>query len=196
MKIEIGDKEYNVEVARTEEEKIKGLQEKESLGENEGMLFIYDEPQELAFWMKDTAIPLDIVFIDEDGEVISVQQGQPYDETLLEEDGVMYVLEVNQNSGIQPGDELDIEEDDDDKQPVMKVLAPDGSTQMELEGGERIFSRKNTKTLIKMAKRAYSSELDKDYKALGKKVFKYLHIQDTNTPEYVDTPKSKEDQLF
>lgn len=193
MKIEIGDKEYNVEVARTEEEKIKGLQEKESLGENEGMLFIYDEPQELVFWMKDTAIPLDIVFIDEDGEVISVQQGQPYDETLLEEDGVMYVLEVNQNSGIQPGDELDIEEDDDDKQPVMKVLAPDGSTQMELEGGERIFSRKNTKTLIKMAKRAYSSELDKDYKALGKKVFKYLHIQDTNTPEYVDTPKSKED---
>lgn len=193
MKIEIGDKEYNVEVARTKEEKIKGLQEKESLGENEGMLFIYDEPQELAFWMKDTAIPLDIVFIDEDGEVISVQQGQPYDETLLEEDGVMYVLEINQNSGIQPGDELDIEEDDDDKQPVMKVLAPDGSTQMELEGGERIFSRKNTKTLIKMAKRAYSSELDKDYKALGKKVFKYLHIQDTNTPEYVDTPKSKED---
>ena len=193
MKIEIGDKEYNVEVARTEEEKIKGLQEKESLGENEGMLFIYDEPQELAFWMKDTAIPLDIVFIDEDGEVISVQQGQPYDETLLEEDGVMYVLEVNQNSGIQPGDELDIEEDDDNKQPVMKVLAPDGSTQMELEGGERIFSRKNTKTLIKMAKRAYSSELDKDYKALGKKVFKYLHIQDTNTPEYVDTPKRKED---
>ena len=193
MKIEIGDKEYNVEVARTEEEKIKGLQEKESLGENEGMLFIYDEPQELAFWMKDTAIPLDIVFIDEDGEVISVQQGQPYDETLLEEDGVMYVLEVNQNSGIQPGDELDMEDDDDDKQPVMKVLAPDGSTQMELEGGERIFSRKNTKTLIKMAKRAYSSELDKDYKALGKKAFKYLHIQDTNTPEYVDTPKSKED---
>lgn len=193
MKIEIGDKEYNVEVARTEEEKVKGLQEKESLGEDEGMLFVYDEPQEIAFWMKDTAIPLDIVFIDEDREVISVQQGQPYDEALLEEDGVMYVLEVNQNSGIQPGDELDIEEDDDDKQPVMKVLAPDGSTQMELEGGERIFSRKNTKTLIKMAKRAYSSELDKDYKALGKKVFKYLHIQDTNTPEYVDTPKSKED---
>ena len=166
MKIEIGDKEYNVEVARTEEEKVKGLQEKESLGEDEGMLFVYDEPQEIAFWMKDTAIPLDIVFMDEDGEVISVKQGQPYDETLLEEDGVMYVLEVNQNSGIQPGDELDMEDDDDDKQPVMKVLAPDGSTQMELEGGERIFSRKNTKTLIKMAKRAYSSELDKDYNCL------------------------------
>lgn len=193
MKIEIGDKIYNVEVARTDEEKIKGLQGKTSLGSDEGMLFIYEEPGNIAFWMKDTEIPLDIVFMDEDGEVISVKQGQPNDETLLEEDDVMYVLEVNQGSGIQPGDEMEEADDDEDETPTMKVLAPDGSTQMELEGGERIFSRKNTKTLIKMAKRAYSSELDKDYKALGKRIFKYLHTQDTNTPEYVDNPKKKED---
>lgn len=193
MKIEIGDKVYNVEIARTEEEKMKGLQGKTSLASDEGMLFIYEEPDTVAFWMKDTDIPLDIVFIDEDEEVISVKQGIPNDETLLEENDVMYVLEVNQNSGIQPGDELDEIDDDDLNIPTMKVLAPDGSTQMELEGGERIFSRKNTRTLIKMAKRAYSSGADKDYKALGKKVFKYLHTQDTNTPEYVDVPKSKED---
>lgn len=193
MKIEIGDKIYNVEVAKTDEEKIKGLQGRTSLGSDEGMLFIYEEPGNIAFWMKDTEIPLDIVFMDEDGEVISVKQGQPNDETLLEEDDVMYVLEVNQSSGIQPGDEMEEADDDEDETPTMKVLAPDGSTQMELEGGERIFSRKNTKTLIKMAKRAYSSELDKDYKALGKKIFKYLHTQDTNTPEYVDNPKKKED---
>lgn len=92
--------------------------------------------------MKDTDIPLDIVFIDENEEVISVKQGIPNDETLLEENDVMYVLEVNQNSGIQPGDELDEIDDDDLNIPTMKVLAPDGSTQMELEGGERIFSRK------------------------------------------------------
>lgn len=193
MKIEIGDKIYNVEVAKTDEEKIRGLQGKTSLGSDEGMLFIYEEPGNIAFWMKDTEIPLDIVFMDEDGEVISVKQGQPNDETLLEEDDVMYVLEVNQGSGIQPGDEMEEADDDEDETPTMKVLAPDGSTQMELEGGERIFSRKNTKTLIKMAKRAYSSELDKDYKALGKKIFKYLHTQDTNTPEYVDNLKKKED---
>lgn len=193
MKIEIGDKVYNVEIARTEEEKMKGLQGKTSLASDEGMLFIYEEPDTVAFWMKDTDIPLDIVFIDEDEEVISVKQGIPNDETLLEENDVMYVLEVNQNSGIQPGDELDEIDDDDLNIPTMKVLAPDGSTQMELEGGERIFSRKNTRTLIKMAKRACSSGADKDYKALGKKVFKYLHTQDTNTPEYVDAPKSKED---
>ena len=129
MRIEIGDKKYNVEVAQTDEEKTKGLQDKKELAEDEGMLFIYDEPQTVGFWMQDTDIPLDIIFIDEDFEVISVYKGQPHDETIAEEDDVQFVLEVNQGSGIKEGDELDI--DDDDEVPTMKVIAPDGSTQME-----------------------------------------------------------------
>ena len=71
MRIEIGDKKYNVEVAQTDEEKTKGLQGKKELAEDKGMLFIYDEPQTVGFWMQDTDIPLDIIFIDEDFEVIS-----------------------------------------------------------------------------------------------------------------------------
>lgn len=134
--------------------------------------------------MKDTDIPLDIIFIDEDLEVISIYQGNPNDDTIAEEDNVLLVLEVSQGSGISEGDELDIE--DDDEVPTMKVIAPDGSTQMELEGGERIFSRKNTKTLIRMAKRASKSKSDKDYKALGKKMFEYLKQQDQREPEYVE----------
>lgn len=185
MRIEIGDKKYNVEVAQTDEEKAKGLQGKKELAEDEGMLFIYDEPQTVGFWMQDTDIPLDIIFIDEDFEVISVYKGQPHDETIAEEDDVQFVLEVNQGSGIKEGDELDI--DDDDEVPTMKVIAPDGSTQMELNGGERIFSRKNTKTLIRMAKRADKSKADRDYKALGKKMFTYLKQQDEREPEYVET---------
>ena len=54
MRIEIGDKKYNVEVAQTDEEKTKGLQGKKELAEDEGMLFIYDEPQTVGFWMQDT----------------------------------------------------------------------------------------------------------------------------------------------
>lgn len=185
MRIEIGDKKYNVEVAQTDEEKTIGLQDKKELAEDEGMLFIYDEPQTVGFWMQDTDIPLDIIFIDEDFEVISVYKGQPHDETIAEEDDVQFVLEVNQGSGIKEGDELDI--DDDDEVPTMKVIAPDGSTQMELNGGERIFSRKNTKTLIRMAKRADKSKADRDYKALGKKMFTYLKQQDEREPEYVET---------
>lgn len=130
MKIEIGDREYNVTCARTEEERIKGLQGVTELKDDEGMLFFFEEPQTVGFWMKDTKIPLDIIFIDDDMEVISIYQGEPESETIAEEDGVRFVLEVNQNSGIEEGDELDIEEDE--KLPTMKVIAPDGSTQMEL----------------------------------------------------------------
>lgn len=183
MKIEIGDKEYNVTCARTEEERIKGLQGVTELKENEGMLFFFEEPQTVDFWMKDTKIPLDIIFIDEDMEVISIYKGKPESTTMAEEDNVKFVLEVNQGSGIKEGDELDIEEDE--ALPTMKVIAPDGSTQMELEGGERIFSRKNTRTLIRMAKKAKSTKSESDYKRLGKKMFSYIKQQDEREPEYV-----------
>lgn len=184
MKIEIGGREYNVTCARTEEERIKGLQGVTELKDNEGMLFFFEEPQTVGFWMKDTKIPLDIIFIDDDMEVISIYQGEPESETIAEEDGVRFVLEVNQNSGIKEGDELDIEEDE--KLPTMKVIAPDGSTQMELQGGERIFSRKNTRTLIRMAKKAKSTKSEVDYKRLGKKMFEYIKAQDNRKPEYVE----------
>lgn len=184
VNIEIGKQRYKVEVACTEEDRIKGLQGRESLDKDKGMLFVFDEPDTIDFWMKDTKIPLDIIFIDDDMEVISIYQGEPESETIAEEDGVRFVLEVNQNSGIKEGDELDIEEDE--KLPTMKVIAPDGSTQMELEGGERIFSRKNTRTLIRMAKRASKSKDEKDYKALGKRMFTYLKQQDEREPEYVE----------
>lgn len=154
------------------------------------MLFVYDEPQEVSFWMKNTSIPLDIIFINEDEEVISVKQGTPMSEESIVESEVQYVLEVNQNSGIKPGDEIDIEEEDDsDDLPKMKVLAPDGTVQMELEGGERIVSRRETKILIKKAKKAYRSKNDKDYKALGRYIFKVFNKQDNRDPEYVDSPK-------
>lgn len=183
MKIEIGDKEYNVKVAKTEEEREKGLQNVKELPEDEGMLFIFDNPQTVGFWMKDTLIPLDIIFINEDMEVISIYKGESRNEDIAEEDNVKYVLEVNQNSGIKEGDELDIEDDEDI--PTMKVIGSNGETQMELEGGERIFSRKNTRTLIRMAKKADATKSDSDYKRLGKKMFSYIKQQDNRDPEYV-----------
>lgn len=189
MKIEIGDKEYNVTCAKTEEERIKGLQGVTELKEDEGMLFFFDEPQTVIFWMKDTLIPLDIIFIDEDMEVISIYKGKPESTIMAEEDNVKFVLEVNQNSGIKEGDELDIEEDEE--LPTMKVIAPDGSTQMELKGGERIFSRKQTKILIRKAKKAFKYKKDNEKyerycKSLGKYMFMAIKQQDEREPEYVE----------
>jgi len=184
MKIKINNKEYSVQTAETEEEQERGLQDVHYLPENEGMLFIYDEPEDLGFWMKDTLIPLDIIFINEDFEVISVYKGEPESEEILEEEDVKYVLELNVDSGVSKGDELEFI-DDNKSTSKMLVLDENGEVQMELDSGERIFSRPNTKTLIKLASRAYTSNKDSDFKALGNKVFKYLDTQDNQEQEFV-----------
>lgn len=189
--ITIGDKKYKVEIADTSEKQEKGLMGRESLPEDQGMLFIYDEPQDLSYWMKNTLISLDIIFIDDDMEVVSVKQGQPMSEEPITEDDIQYVLEVNSNSGIEEGDQLVIE-DSDDKEYSMHVLFPDGSTQMNLKGGERIVSRRETKILIKKAKKAETSKTDGAYRALGRYIFKVLKRQDSREPEYVDSPKDKD----
>lgn len=197
--IEIGDREYKVREAKTEEERKQGLKEIESLPEDEGMLFYMpDKKSQVVFTMEDMKFPLDIIFINQDDEVFDAAYNVPIDTEAVisdedalpnQDDYVKYVLEVNSNSGIQIGDELDIEDSEDNSTIKMQVLAPDGSTQMLLEGGERICSRKNTRVLIKKAKKAYKSKSDRDYKALGKYMFKVLKEQDTREPEYVDAPE-------
>lgn len=183
--IHIGDKEYNVKEAHTEEEKRKGLQGVTELPKNEGMLFFFDEPQEVSIWMQNTLIPLDIIFIDDDNEVIKVVRGVPNDETPIVVQDTLYVLEVNVNSGIKEGDELEIEDDG----PIMKVLAQDGTSQMSLFGGERIFSRKNTVVLIRKAKKADKTKSENDLRALGRYMFKCIKGQDERPAEYVKSPE-------
>ena len=183
--IHIGDKEYNVKEAHTEEEKRKGLQGVTELPKNEGMLFFFDQPQEVSMWMQNTLIPLDIIFINEDDEVIKVVQGIPNNETPIVVQDTLYVLEVNVNSGIKEGDELEIEDDG----PIMKVLAQDGTSQMSLFGGERIFSRKNTVVLIRKAKKADKTKSENDLRALGRYMFKCIKGQDERPAEYVKSPE-------
>lgn len=187
VNISIGTKQYKVKLAETEEQHMNGLQGVSELPENEGMLFVFSDTEpELSFWMKDTKIPLDIIFIDEDLQVISVHQGIPDSEDFITENNVNFVLEVNQNSGIKSGDELEFSPESKVDMNKMQVLDSSGNVQMELNGGERIFSRSNTKTLIKFAKKASATQKDSDYKALGKRIFKFLETQSNNEPEYVE----------
>ena len=172
--------------------------------------------------MKDTLIPLDIVFINNQGLVSAIAQGDPKSEEHIEcisDDGelLMYVLEVNINSGIKVGDrfEMDFEEakdknlvdergrpiDDDDDENIedvsdedikMLILNSEGKPVHEVEPGVRIFSRIHTRELIRLVKHANKTKEDKNYKRLGKKLFKILDIQNTQDPEYVDSPKSSD----
>lgn len=189
--INIGNKTYKCQVAKNEEDRRKGLQGVEHLPPDEGMLFVWEDEATREMWMKDTKIPLDQIAINDDDEVVLVYTAQPEDETLVPFMNAKYILEVNANSGIIEGDEFEIDDSDDLNKYVMKVLAPDGSTQMYLQGGERIVSRKETRTLIKKAKKAYANkggDYDRYCKSLGKYMFKILKGQDTREPEYVQVP--------
>ena len=189
--VEIGNKTYKCQVFKNEEDRRKGLQEVDHLPIDEGALFIWDEEGTREMWMKDCSLELDIIGINDDEEVNTVYSAIPNDETLIPFPNAKYILEVNKGSGIIEGDEFEIDDSDDLNKYVMKVLAPDGSTQMYLQGGERIVSRKETRTLIKKAKKAYANkggDYDRYCKSLGKYMFKILKGQDNREPEYVQVP--------
>jgi|APHM01.1.fsa_nt_gi Uncharacterized conserved protein len=102
----------NVRVADTPEERKTGLQGREKLSNYEALLLDFDQPSNHKIWMKDTHVPLDIVFMDEDANVIDIKQGEPQDTTRLSADeNVSYVLELKRGKaedfGIEPGNSME-----------------------------------------------------------------------------------------
>lgn len=192
--VNIGNKTYNCLLAKTEEQRRKGLMNVEYLAPDEGMLFEFDKEGTQEFWMKDTSLELTQISINDDDEIEYVYQAIPNDETLIPFNNCKYLLEVNRTTEIQKGDEFEIDDSDDLNKYVMKVLAPDGSTQMNLQGGERIFSRISTKKMIKQAKKANSVRNNNDLfekacRKLGKICLKELYAQNHRDQEYVQVPE-------
>ncbi|MGA2412580.1 MAG: DUF192 domain-containing protein [Candidatus Binataceae bacterium] len=101
-----------VEIAATQQERETGLMYRNHLGEDDGMIFLFANPQHLVFWMKNTEIPLDMIFADANGTVVgAVERAEPYSEQNVGVDGdSQYVLEVNggfcASHGIKAGDKL------------------------------------------------------------------------------------------
>ncbi|MFQ3275512.1 MAG: uncharacterized membrane protein (UPF0127 family) [Candidatus Nanohaloarchaea archaeon] len=96
--------EISFETAVTPEEKQVGLMNRTSLRDNHGMIFVYDDAEVRAFWMKNTLIPLDIIFLDSEKRIINIEKAYPEPNTPDSElkryrsDGpAQYVIEVNQN---------------------------------------------------------------------------------------------------
>ena len=111
VKIEMNNKIYKFEVAATNEARSKGLMFRKKLGKNEGMLFVYKQKSILYFYMKNTLIPLDIAFIDDNHKIIDIQSMEPLDETTITSNGkAMFALEVNrgffERIGVKQGDEI------------------------------------------------------------------------------------------
>jgi uncharacterized membrane protein (UPF0127 family) len=94
---DFGSARFNVEVADDPSERAQGLMNRPSMPASAGMLFLYDAPQRATFWMKNTLIPLDMIFLDQTGTVTRVHENAvPLDETTIDGGpGVVAVLEIN-----------------------------------------------------------------------------------------------------
>ncbi len=106
----------NVELARAQDEITKGLMYRTSLPENRGMLFVFEGEEQRFFWMKNTLIPLDMIFISGGGRIVNIEKAVPCKTDncplYLSYFPAKYVLEVNGNfteeNNIEVGDFADI----------------------------------------------------------------------------------------
>ncbi len=92
-----GQARFSVELADDDQERARGLMFRESMAKSAGMLFIYPEPIQANFWMKNTLIPLDIIFLDATGTVKRVHHNAiPHDTSRINGgSGILAVLEIN-----------------------------------------------------------------------------------------------------
>lgn len=118
--VELGGRTFSVEIADTQEEQALGLMFRDSMPADEGMLFIFPNEAPRSFWMKNTRIPLDIMYFDAELKMVSISADTPpcrisrcpnYPST----GPAMYVLELNAGKsselGVGPGDRLVIDLD-------------------------------------------------------------------------------------
>jgi len=107
-----GQARFSVDLADEPAERSRGLMHVPSMPASKGMLFLYDQPQRAVFWMENTLIPLDMIFMDATGTVTHIHENAvPLDRTPIDGgDGVLAVLEINgglsRRLGIAKGSEL------------------------------------------------------------------------------------------
>lgn len=95
--LQIGAHTLTAEVADDGEERALGLMYRDTLGQDDGMLFVYPDRAPRSFWMKNTRIPLSVAFLDDDGTILEISDLKPMDDRSVSSvAAARYALEVNQ----------------------------------------------------------------------------------------------------
>jgi len=112
--VKIGNTTFEVEIANTEAIRQTGLMRRDSMPADHGMIFVFKTTEPLYFWMKNTRIPLDLVYLDANANIISILHMQPYvtSPTYDSNTPAKWAIELNLNAadtaGAKPGDHLDL----------------------------------------------------------------------------------------
>lgn len=112
--IKVGGRTVQVQIAASAEEQQKGLMFRKSMGEDEGMLFVFTNPQQHGFWMRNTTLPLDIGYFEPSGELKEIYPLHPLDERPVasRSRNIQFALEMNQGwfkrHEVKPGAKLDL----------------------------------------------------------------------------------------
>jgi len=109
--VKVASHPLKVEVAADEPQRMQGLMFRKSLGREDGMLFIFDEPAYHSMWMKNTLIPLSVAFIDRDGVILNILDMEPQTlDSHMAAGPAVYAIETNKGwfaaKKIKPGDKV------------------------------------------------------------------------------------------
>ena len=105
--VRIGRETFHLEVAADDESRRVGLSGREELAASAGMLFLFEEPQEVAFWMKDTSIPLSLAWVDSAGRITGITDLVPESlEPVYSPGAVIAAIELNQGAFTRAGARL------------------------------------------------------------------------------------------
>ena len=113
LSIKVGGAQVLAEIARTETERERGLMYRTVLADGKGMLFVFDKDDKLAFWMKNTKLPLSLAYISSDGTIRQIVDLEPFSLASVEaERSVRYALEVPrgwfERAGVKVGDKVEL----------------------------------------------------------------------------------------
>src|SRR5688500_2838868 len=116
VKMDLAGKPFNLELANTDPKRKRGLMYRESMPADHGMIFVFPEQQRLAFWMKNTKIPLDLIYINTDFKIVSIHPLEPFETKSVPSDGpALYAIELNRGTAeklkLKPGDTIKVHAD-------------------------------------------------------------------------------------